>query len=225
MMHRAGHSDPASSPRRFVVAVREAQEISFLPALIGRISREAPHIDVATVRIERRDVEEDLQSGELDAAIDVALSLSSEVRRELLSSEPLVVMARGDHPRVRGKLDMRGYLEMEHVLVTGRRNGGGHEDVALGRLGMSRRIRVRCQQHAAASEIVSRSDLLVTMSRAQAEIANMTAQNQVLPFPEEIPPMESFLYWHAEADADPAGQWFRGYVLEVLKQPSRARRK
>ncbi|MGH8175101.1 MAG: LysR family transcriptional regulator, partial [Steroidobacter sp.] len=84
MLHRAGHFEPGASQRNFTIAVRESQEVLFLPAIVARLSREAPNIDIATVRIERRDLEEDLQSGELDAAIDVALPLSADVRREPL---------------------------------------------------------------------------------------------------------------------------------------------
>ena len=217
MLHRAGQFDPASSPRRFTIAVRESQEISFLPGIVARLGRQAPNIELSTVRIERRDMEDELQSGELDVAIDVALPVSADVRRQRLSSEPLVVLARADHPNVRASLDLETYLALEHVLVTGRRRGGGYEDVALGRLGMSRRIRLRCQQHAAACEVVRQSDLLTTMTRSHAELVNARTNNQTLPFPTDIPPMEFFLYWHAQADADPAAQWFRALLLEMLR--------
>lgn len=217
MLQRAGKFDPASSPRRFVVAVRESQEISFLPKLAARLRSEAPNIELSTVRIDRRDLEDELQSGELDAAIDVALPVSADVRRQRLAADSLIVLARAEHPSVRGALDIETYLALEHVLVTGRRRGGGYEDIALGRLGMSRRIRLRCQQHAAASEIVRRTDLLATMTSTQAEIVNARAGAQVLPFPVEIAPMEFFLYWHAYADADPAAQWFRGVLLDALR--------
>jgi DNA-binding transcriptional LysR family regulator len=144
--------------------------------------------------------------------MDVALPLSAEVRREPLNSEPLVVVARKDHPLIRGSVDLETYLALNHILITGRRHGGGYEDVALGRLGMSRHIRVRCQQHAAASEMVSQSDMLATMTRVQARLANQHTDNQLLPFPAEIPALESFIYWHANVDADPANRWLRGLI-------------
>ena len=212
MLQRAGNFDPGSSTRSFSIAMREAHEVTMLPALIARVHREASHINIATVRIERRDLEEDLQSGELDIAMDVALPLSAEVRREPLNSEPLVVVARKDHPLIRGSVDLETYLALDHILVTGRRHGGGYEDVALGRLGMSRHIRVRCQQHATASEMVSQSDMLATMTRVQARLANQHTDNQLLPFPAEIPALESFIYWHANVDADPASRWLRGLI-------------
>jgi len=220
MLQRTGRFDAATSHQSFTIAVREAQELPFLPALVEQIAQAAPHIDVAAVRIDRRDLEEDLQSGELDVALDVALPVSADVRREQVSAEPLSVLARQGHPAILasgGALDMTTYLSLGHVLVTGRRRGGGYEDVALGRLGMSRHIRVRCQHHAGASEIVSRSDLLVTMPHSQALLANVHG-NQLLPLPGAIPPLEYFLYWHANVDADPASQWFRGLVLALMRR-------
>jgi DNA-binding transcriptional LysR family regulator len=173
-------------------------------------------VDIATVRIERRDLEEDLQSGELDAAVDVMVPLSGDVRREPLSSDAMAVLARAGHPMVQGTLSLETYLAMEHVLVTGRRHGGGYEDLELGRHGWSRRIRVRCQQRMAANDIVSRSDLLVTMSCGYVDQVNRNTRNQVLPFPLDIPRLELFLYWHANVDDDPASCWFRRIMLEVL---------
>lgn len=216
LLQRTGRFDPASSQRAFTVAMREVNELPFLPLLVERLQREAPLVDAAIVRIDRRDLEEDLQSGEIDLAFDVGLPLSHDVRRERVTSEPLAVLARKDHPTVQGALSTEAYLAMEHVLITGRRRGGGFEDIALGRLGMSRRIRVRCQHYAAACEIVARSDLLATMTRNQAEIGNRRGGVQVLPFPLEIPPLEMFLYWHANVDADPGCQWLRALLLELL---------
>jgi len=218
MMHRAGRFDPASSQRQFTIAVRESQETAFMPNLLAQVASTAPNIDVAAIRIERRDLEDDLQSGEVDFAIDVALPLSADVRREAIGASTLVVLARAEHPIIRGALDLETYLAQEHVLVTGRRRGRGYEDGALAKLGVTRRIRLRCQQYAAANDVVSRTDLLATMSRKQAETVNKT--NQILAFPVEIAPLESFLYWHARSEDDPACRWFKNVLLEALHTTS-----
>ena len=74
--------------------MREVNELPFLPLLVERLQREAPHVDISVVRIDRRDLEEDLQSGEIDFAFDVGLPLSHDVRRERVTAEPLAVLAR-----------------------------------------------------------------------------------------------------------------------------------
>ena len=216
MMHRAGRFDPTSSERAFTIASRESQESAFLPALLDRLAQGAPNIDVAAVRIERRDLEDDLQSGDIDFAIDVALPVSGDVRREQVGASPLVVLARADHPVVKGALDLDTYMSQEHVLVTGRRRGRGYEDAALAKLGMTRRIRVRCQQHAAACEIVERTDMLATLSRKNAQLVNRDSNCQMLPFPVAIEPLDSYLYWHARSEDDPACRWLKELLLDVL---------
>ena len=42
MLHQAGRFDPGTSHRAFTIAVRESQELAFLPALIDRIGQSAP---------------------------------------------------------------------------------------------------------------------------------------------------------------------------------------
>lgn len=222
VLQRLGHFDPAQSRRRFTLATRPWQELALLPELMAAIDRAAPHVELAVVRSERRELEDALESGDLDAAVDVAFPHAAEVRRERLASEPLVVLARREHPALhRGELDLATYLAQAHVLVTGRARGGGFEDMALARLGATRHIRVRCQQHAAASELVSRSDLLLTLTRSQAATVNRRTRNRVFAFPAEIPPMQVFLYWHATSDEDPASRWFRALIVECLRKRSK----
>lgn len=219
MLRQVGQFDPGTSQRQFKVGSSGSVELSFLPNLAARVAREAPGIQVATVRADRGNLEDDLRSGEIDLALDIGLPLTAEIRRQLIGASDLVVLARPGHPAIRPGFEMEAYLAQEHVLVTGRRRGVGLEDVALGRLGMSRHIRVRCQRHSAASAIVARTDLLATMSRTQAQLANAQTANQVLMLPVVLPQLELFLYWHATADADPASQWFRAAVLQALQAP------
>jgi DNA-binding transcriptional LysR family regulator len=209
LLQRTGRFDPGTSPRSFTIAMREVNELPFLPVLVERLQREAPHVDICVVRIDRRDLEEDLQSGEIDFAFDVGLPLSHDVRRERVTAEPLAVLARKDHPSIQGALPLDSYLTMEHILITGRRRGGGYEDIVLGRLGMSRRIRVRCQHYAAACAMVARSDLLATMARSQALVSSregdprwardhpaVTAALGVLPGPGiDMETMRRSLHW------------------------------
>jgi DNA-binding transcriptional LysR family regulator len=217
ILERGSSVEAALSAKSFVVAIRESHEMALLPSLMQRMRSDAPLASLSLVRIDRSDVEHDLQSGELDAAIDVALPLAAEIRRERLSAYPLWVMARSAHPTIQGILDLATYLEHEHILVTGRRHGNGYEDLALGRLGVARHIKVRCQQHAAACKLVSQSDLLLTLSQHQAELTNAHVGNQLLPFPAAAPPLEMYLYWHANLTDDFANQWLRAAIVEVMR--------
>lgn len=217
LMQRLGAFDPATSRRRFALGLRASHELSLLPELAATLAEAAPHIELACVRIARRDLTDELASGELDAALDVA-TLPPEICRTELGRESLVVLARRGHPDIAQELDLATYLAAEHVLVTGRRHGAGYEDLALAQRGATRRVRVRCQQHTAASELVSRTDLLLTVHRSQVRTINRRTKNLVFPFPAEVPPISVCLYWHPRADGDPAGQWFRQSVAASYRK-------
>src|SRR6478609_4518940 len=110
--------DPAKTPKRFVIGLRNNLEAPMLSALINRISTVAPLVEIATVRSERNNLERELAAGTLDVAIDTLLPLSTEVRREQILTEHIAVFARRGHPELGTRLDKKAYLRMEHVCVT-----------------------------------------------------------------------------------------------------------
>jgi DNA-binding transcriptional LysR family regulator len=215
-LKRVDRFDPATAHKHFTVGMRDVRELTVLPALLRTVTRSAPFIDIAIVRTERNQLEHELATGTLDAAIDVRLPLSDEVRRRRINAEQLVVVARPRHPRVKRELDLDSYLAQEHILVSSRRRGFGVEDYELSRHGLQRRIRLRCQHHFAACRVVSETDLILTMAERYARIVNPLFRNRVLPFPLAVPDYDAYLYWHANADADPANRWLRKQLTEAL---------
>ena len=201
--------DPATTQKRFTVAVRDVFESTLLPPLLKHVQRAAPSIDVAAVQIERRELESELAAGTLDCALDVLLPLSGSIQRRRISVDRHVVVARKGHPAVKRGLTLATYLKQHHVLVSSRRSGPGLEDVELSRQGLSRRIRLRCQHYFAACRVVSQSDLILTMPGHYARITNRQFGNQVLPLPLDMPPLDAYLYWHTNVDKEPANRWLR----------------
>ncbi|AXV81219.1 LysR family transcriptional regulator [Ralstonia solanacearum] len=208
--------DPATSERRFTLSMRDALEATLLPPLMAAIAREAPRIDVTTVRGDRRQLEAELLAGTIDAAVDILLPVSPAIRHAPLLSDPMVVLARPGHPVTQGPLTLERYLAYEHVHVSSRRRGAGLEDVELRRLGRERRVRLRCQHYLAACRVVSCTDLLVTLPVRYARIANAPYGNVMLPLPFKVPPLELYLYWHANSDQDAAGRWLRDHVFAAM---------
>jgi DNA-binding transcriptional LysR family regulator len=222
-LKRVDRFDPATARKHFTVGMRDVRELTVLPNLLRSVTRAAPFIDIAVVRAERKQLEMELAVGTLDAAIDVRLALSDEVRRQLINAERLVVVARPRHPTVKEGLDLETYLSQEHILVSSRRRGFGVEDYELSRQGLKRRIRLRCQHYFAACRVVSETDLILTMAERYARIVNRLFRNRVLPFPLEVPDYDGYLYWHVNADADPANQWLRKQLMSAFRERVRPR--
>lgn len=206
--------DPATTPKQFKLALRDVLEATILPPLVKNVSRTAPLVDIAASQVDRRALESELAAGTLDAAIDVLLPLSNDILRTRIDQDTTVVVARKGHPAIDGSIDIDTYLKQDHILTSSRRKGLGLQDFELSRFGMERRIRLRCQHYFAACRVVSQTDLILTMPERYARIANLQFDNQILPFPLEVPAFDVFLYWHSNVDNDPANRWLREEIVK-----------
>lgn len=204
--------NPETATMRFSIGMRSLMESTYFLPLTLLLNEKAPRVSVASCQFDRRTLEPTLASGKLNAVIDVFLPYSGDVRHEHLGQASSVVVARRGHPLIEGALDLDTYLEAEHVLVTSRPLGLGPEDHALSREGKTRKVRARCQQINTAMRMVASSNLLLTMSSTFALRANTWFDNQVLPVPFASDNIDTYMYWHANADADPASQWLRQMI-------------
>lgn len=211
--------DPRSMARRFNVGLRGALELTLLAPLMARIDAAAPNVEIATFHVERRTMEADLASGTMDVAVDVPLlPLGENIRHQLITTDRLVVLARPGHPAVRnGRIDFRKYLKQDHIVVTSRRRAAALEDIELSRLGLQRRVRLHAQHYAAACEVVTRTDFLLTMLERYARSVNRVFGNQILNLPFEVLPIQFYMYWHDTTDQDSAGHWLRDQLVLAAK--------
>ncbi len=222
-LNKVNRFDPASAHKRFTLGMRDVLESALLPGLMRALAAGAPGIDLSVVRAERREIEGELAAGALDAAIDVLLPLPDEIRRQRFGAERLVVVARRGHPALRKGLDLKTYLAQQHIQVSSRRRGLSVEDAELARHDLRRRVRLRCQHYFAACRVASETDLVVTMPEGYARILNPRFGNRLLPFPLKARGLDTYLYWHASAEDDPANQWLRQQLHRVLEARPRRR--
>lgn len=210
--------DPALSVRRFVVGMDDRVELFALPGLARTLYDAGPALTFDSVRVPSTEVVSALAGGALDAVVSASDLQHATLRRVTVAVDPLAVVVRTGHPKVRGeRLSLRQYLDAEHVAVVDPSNPGGDVDTALERAGYSRRIRFRMQRYIAAVEIVTRTDLLLTMPRSYAHQINARAGNRLLPLPFRLPALRYHLYWNVNADADPGARWLRGAIRRTLK--------
>jgi DNA-binding transcriptional LysR family regulator len=219
----AGRFDPATTERGFRVGLREALEPSVLPQLTRAVCEAGPRLTLAAARHDRARLEQDLAAGMFDVVLDALLPVADRVPHERVRSDRMIVVARRDHPglrrvrrRGRGAWDLEAYLALEHVQVSSRRRGPALEDMALRPLGRPRKVRVRCQSHAAACAIAAGTDLVATIPEAYARNVIDAAGHRVLPMPLEGVALETYMYWSESAAADAANRWLRARVREAM---------
>jgi DNA-binding transcriptional LysR family regulator len=216
---------PEHTRRSFHLSLWEYTEALVLPSLLQRLLHAAPGMSISTSRVKRRDLEAELARGSVDLAIEIPMTMSDRIRRKWLLNEPFVVMARKGHPAIKDKLDLDTYLAQRHVLVSSRRHGPSLVDIELSRRGLRREVFLRSQHNFAASIVVNKTDMLLTLPERQAQLLNTGSLNQVYPFPLTEPRLEAHLYWHESVENDPANRWLRDEIERSLTAESRAPRK
>jgi DNA-binding transcriptional LysR family regulator len=208
----AGHSfDPATAEKTFRVSMNDLAEALLLPMLGEVLQQQAPGIRVESYFSNRRDVARDLAAGALDLAVDVPLVNDPQLQHVALMRERYVCMLRKGHPSARGGFSVERYLAMGHIHVSSRREGLGHADAALGKLGLVRNIQMRVQHYMVAPLIAMRTDLALTAPLGLVQ--GFDAAQMELPF--ELAPLEWHLYWHRSAERDQANAWLRRQLQQL----------
>jgi len=217
--------DPKHTRRNFHISLWEYIESIALPTLLRRLESQAPEMSITTTRVKRRDLEGELARGSLDLAIDVPVTTREPIHQKRLLTEHLVVMARAGHPAIRdGGLDFDSYLAQSHALVSSRRYGPSLIDVELSRLGLRRKIVLRCQHTFPACRVVSQTDLLLTLSESHARLVSAGLGTRIYPLPIKSAEVEAHMYWHESVENDPANRWLREQLEAVISPQSYPRK-
>ena len=209
--------DPAHTRRSFQIGFWEIMEAMILPQLSRAMARAAPEISITTLRVKRREIENELASGSLDLVLDIPITMSDSIRQTPLFSDRVVVMARAGHPAISGELDLDTYLKQDHILVSSRRLGPSLVDAELNRKGRKRRIVLRCQHYFAACRVVSETDMLLTIPEHYAQLLNSRFNHRLYPFPlKSLQQLEIHMYWHESAENDPPNRWLREQIKKAV---------
>lgn len=210
--------DPATATRRFRINLGDIFEALLLPALMERLQREAPGVEIINTRFARDDIPVELAAGRLDLAVDVLHRVDDSLRMHRLARDQHVCLLAASHPLADRSLSIDDYLAAGHILASSRTRGPGFVDVELARRGRSRRIALRCQHYLPAALAASRTQLVLTVPQALAQMLARLAPLVEKPFPLTLNPLEAYACWHASREQDPANRWLRGLLIEGLEE-------
>lgn len=217
--------DPATSRRRFTVATVDHPQITALPALMTRLAKEAPGIDVR-VRPLGSGLADALESGSLDTVlaggeVEQALALDRGLMRTLICCEPFVCIVRADHPQVGETLDLDTWLALPHVMTSTGGHDRGMVDAVLEPLGLARRIALTVPSFAGTPAAVAETDMVAAVPRSIAEWGARCFGLRCFPPPVALPKGDAYLWWHERLHNDPGHRWWRRMLLEAFA-PHRA---
>ena len=207
--------NPLQANKTFRISMTDLIEAVILPPLFQRLRRQAPAVQIESFLAKRRETTKELAAGRIDFAVDAPLNTDPQVRHVKLLEDRYVCALRKGHPLAKDKLSLDDYLALTHIHISSRRSGLGLVDLALGKMGIQRKIALRSQHYLMASLVMQQTDMAMTVPESFARRHDLHAVD--LPV-NDVPAQETHLYWHESTDQDPANRWMREQLIELCQQ-------
>jgi DNA-binding transcriptional LysR family regulator len=213
---RGASFDPLRARRTFSLSTGDYGELVALPKVTARLEKIAPGVDL---RLEPPypDFAERLTDGRLDAAVAPAMPVPSSLMRTKILTEGFTVVLRREHRVLRRRWTLDRYLELNHLLIAPRGARGSIVDDVLEKHDLKRRVALRVSSFVAAPFIVAESNLCLTAPTRLVETLAPRLRLATRTVPIAVPIIDTFLYWHARVDRDPAHRWFRELVVSTTR--------
>ena len=207
--------NPLQANKTFRISMTDLIEAVILPPLFQRLRRQAPAVQIESFLAKRRETTKELAAGRIDFAVDAPLNTDPQVRHVKLLEDRYVCAMRKGHPLAKDKISLDDYLSLTHIHISSRRSGLGLVDLALGKMGIQRKIALRSQHYLMASQVMQQTDMVMTVPESFAHRHGLHAVD--LPV-NDVPAQETHLYWHESTDQDPANRWMREQLIELCQQ-------
>ncbi|MCO8311717.1 LysR family transcriptional regulator [Pseudomonas mandelii] len=199
--------------RTFTLRTSDGFVENFGPALIARVSEQAPGVRLHFMQKLNKDSAA-LRDGSVDLETGVVGGTTSpEVRTRALFEDRFIGVVRTGHPLSQGEVTASRYAAGRHILVSRRGLDRGPMDEALEGLGLEREITTIVGGFSAALALTRASDLIATVPAQHTR--NLRAGLHGFDLPLDLPPITISMLWHPRMDADSAHRWLRDCVREV----------
>ena len=205
--------DLACLVRTFTLRCSDGFVENFGPALMARLTRDAPGVRLRFVPKPDRD-SGPLRDGTVDLETGVVGETTApEVRTQALFRDRFVGVVRRGHPLARGRMTPARYTAGRHILVSRRGLESGPLDEALEVQGLERQVVIIVGGFAAALALVRGTDLIASVP--ERHTGNLRAGLHSFSLPVVLPKVTVSLLWHPRLDADPAHRWLRSCLRET----------
>jgi DNA-binding transcriptional LysR family regulator len=210
--------DPATSGRRFTLAMTDVGEVYFMPVLIDRCRAIAPNVEIASIRANGLTLKDDMETGRVDLAIGAFEDVSEALYHRALFRQRFVSMFRKDHPLAKGKVDLARFVAAPHLIVDAAQSPYDRINGLLEKAGVTAGARFRVPHFTAVPYIVSTSELVVTVPQKLAESAASPFGLKWIEPPLALPTLQTNVFWHRRFNHDPGIQWLRGLIADVFAE-------
>ena len=218
--------EPATSERRFTLAMTDVGEMYFLPVLMDALAGAAPGVTLNVVAVTSASLKDDMASGRTDLALGLLPQLQAGFFQQSLFRQPYVCLMRESHPLAsKNTLTLTDFAAASHVRVIAAGTGHGRIDgdlsEALERQGLHRRIRLTVPHYVALGDVLGHSDLIATVPERFAQRVTRPFALTTRALPLAVNGSAIHQFWHARLHKDPGHQWLRELVAQCFGDGSK----
>jgi DNA-binding transcriptional LysR family regulator len=211
--------NPAQLRRRFAVCANEAVIAALGAPLLGRLSVEAPGVELRFLQEGPNDLAS-LASGDAALAIGSYSDVTNEFASEAVAVEHMVGVIAHGHPLASSRITLARYAELDHIVVSRRGQALGPIDEYLAQSGRSRRIVAVVPTFSAALAMCAQTDSTTIAPQRLASVFAPGGALTVFRAPLPLPDVQVDCVWHRRFDSDPAHAWFRSVVSSTASRPT-----
>lgn len=210
--------DPASTTRRFRVAMSEIGVYVLMPGLRALLAAEAPGVSLEQIEI-TAETPWHLESGTLDLVVGHVPTMGRAVIRQRLYREHYVCLGRSGHPALQAGMPVGEFLELRHLSVASwGRNRQRWEDYAAEKLGARPNIRLQQSSFAGIEHLLADSDLVAVVPARLSKALMRFAPLMAIELPFESPDYIVHQHWHPRHKKDAGATWLRKALVRVAQE-------
>jgi DNA-binding transcriptional LysR family regulator len=210
--------DPARCDDAFRVAMADLAELALVPPLLARLHAEAPRATLQVLPGPLLGVPDGVADGTFDSSIGIVPddTVGPGLHLQRLFPSRLVGIVRRGHPALRGgRIALRAYAALDHVIVTERPGALAVVDEVLARRGLARHIAARVPRATLVPPLVAASDLVAAVSDTIAGPFARWLPIETFPLPLALPSGFVSLVWHERTAHDPARTFLRRLIVDA----------
>jgi DNA-binding transcriptional LysR family regulator len=209
--------DPATSTRRFTLAMSDVPQIARLPAVANQLARSMPRAELRVIGIDTYLSWGGTASTEIDAAIVGVQDKSPGVHAMPLYREEGLLVAREGNRLTREPLTRAKLATLQHVDVhVAPERGFSGLEPAFTRLGIARHIVAIVPSFVAAAAMVAASDCVAVLPASLLQVLGEPLKLRLVKGPIPKVTSELKLVWHERTLKDPASVAFRDVIVSAL---------
>ena len=209
--------DPATARRTFVICMTDMGELVFLPPLVRRLRKVAPHCTLRSVQVTLEHIEATLATGEADIALGSVRAAPDGLYQQQLFLHTFVTMVSVHNKAIGRTISRTQFERMPQIVVSLTGRASAAYDSAFEEYGIKRNIFLTTPHFLVVPHLIdAQRDLIATVPLELGNVFSKLGTVKLVPPPVPLPPFALRQHWHPRLHNDPANIWLRKLIKQMF---------